>query len=230
MTKRRAQHVPRINWTPEQEQALCDRYPHERTEDIARDIGIPVAKIYAKASWMGLKKTEAFMASPASGRTNGRQGIGTRFVKGQQSWNKGKSYQPGGRCKDTQFKKGCMQGAAQHNYVPIGSQRVTRDGYLERKITDDPALAPARRWVAVHRLVWVEANGPVPDGLIVVFKPGMRTTSVEEITLDKIELISRADNMKRNTLHRYPKEIAKLMQLRGALTRQINKKEKRNEQ
>lgn len=219
----------RIQWSPEQEQALRDRYPHERTEDIARDIGIPVAKLYAKASWMGLKKTAEFLASPASGRTSGRQGIGSRFTKGHQTWNKGmKGLDIGG--KDTRFKKGQMSGAAQHNYVPIGSLRTTKDGYLERKLSDDPAIVPARRWVAVHRLVWIEANGPVPDSHVVVFKPGMRTTRLEEVTLDKVELISRVELMKRNTLHRYPKEIAKLIQLRGALNRQINRKDKPNEQ
>jgi len=63
----------------------------------------------------------------------------------------------------TQFKKGDRLGAAQHNYVPIGSLRVSKDGYLERKVTDDPSFVPNRRWVSVHRLVWEAAHGPVPQ-------------------------------------------------------------------
>lgn len=224
MTKSRHIRAPRIDWTPDLVRALRDRYPHERTSDIARDLGIPVENVYAKASLMGLKKSAEFMVSPASGRTTGRQGIGTRFTKGLQPWNKGTHFDAGGRSAETRFKKGEMSGAAQHNYAPIGSLRVNADGYLERKVTDDPALFPARRWVGVHRLVWIEDNGPVPDGHVVVFKPGMRSTKPEEITPDKVEMISRVELMKRNTLHNYPKEITQLIYLRGAVQRKINRR------
>lgn len=228
MTKSRHINAQRIQWTPEQEHSLRERYPHERTADIALSLGIPLAKVYAKAAWLGLQKSAEFMASPASGRTSGRQGVGAehRFKSGQQPWNKDTHYTAGGRSAETRFKKGQMSGAAQHNYVPIGSLRISKDGYLERKITDDPALVPARRWVGVHRLVWVEANGPLPDGRIVVFKPGMRTAVLDEITPERLELLSRAELMKRNTYHNYPKEIAQLIQLHGAVQRKINRRMK----
>lgn len=231
MTKSRGINKPKIKYTPEQVAAITERYPHEATSKIAADLGLTIEQIYRKASNLGLAKTQEYLNSPDACRLRRGDNVGAeyRFQKGQHSWNKGKSYQPGGRCKETQFKKGEMRGAAQHNYVPIGSLRITKDGYLERKVTDDPALAPTRRWVAVHRLLWIEANGPVPDGHMVIFKQGMKTTNLEEVTLDKLELISRVENMKRNTYHNYPKEIATLIQLKGALTRQINKKEKRNE-
>lgn len=50
------------------------------------------------------------------------------------------------------------------------------------------------------------------------------------VTPDSVELITRQELMKRNTLHRYPKPIAQLIQLRGALNRQINKRDRRAEQ
>lgn len=220
MTKSRHINQPRIKWTPEQDRALRERYPHERTEDIARDINIPIAKVYAKASWLGLKKSQEFMASPSSGRTNGRQGIGSRFVKGQRAWNEGQHYQAGGRCAETQFRNGHKL----NNEAPLGALRVNRANYLERKtlMTINP---PARRWVGVHRLVWIEANGPVPDGHVVVFKPGCHSAALEEISLDKVELVTRAELMQRNSYHtNYPKEIAQLIQLRGAVNRKINRR------
>ena len=58
----------------------------------------------------------------------------------------------------------------------------------------------------------------------------MKTTDPDQITADKVECISRAENMKRNSYHRYGKEIASLVQLRGAINRQINKRSKKNEQ
>ena len=96
---------------------------------------------------------------------SGRTG---QFCKGQRRV-------PGSGAKGpnrTSFKKGTMAGAAQHNYVPIGTERVSKDGYRERKVTDDPNLVPARRWVGVHRLVWEQENGPIPDGHVIVFLDG----------------------------------------------------------
>jgi hypothetical protein len=66
----------------------------------------------------------------------------------------------------------------------------------------------------------------VPAGHIVVFKPGQRTKELNEITADRVECISFAENMKRNTRHNLPKPLSDLIALRGALTRQINKRTK----
>jgi len=86
-----------------------------------------------------------------------------------------------------QFKKGEMRGAAQHNYVPIGTLRYSKDGYLERKVTDDPNLVPARRWVGEHRLIWEAAHGPIPAGHVVVFLDG-RPLNLE---LDNLRCVHR---------------------------------------
>lgn len=97
---------------------------------------------------------------------SGRTG---QFEKGSVPFNKGtKGLMKPNR---TSFKKGNMSGAAQHNYKPIGSTRISKDGYLERKVTDDHPT-PARRWVGEHRLVWEAANGPIPGGHVVVFLDG----------------------------------------------------------
>ena len=124
------------------------------------------------------------------------------------------------RVARTQFKPRAPHES--RNYRPIGSLRVSREGYLERKVSDDHPV-PARRWVGVHRLVWEQAHGPVPPGHAVVFKPGRRTTVEAEITLDRLECITRADLMRRNSYHtNLPPEVARLVQLRGVLNRKIN--------
>ena len=74
----------------------------------------------------------------------------------------------------TSFKPGRPAHEAR-NYLPIGSTRISKDGYIERKVTDDPGLYPARRWVAEHRLVWEAANGPIPEDSAIVFLDGDRT-------------------------------------------------------
>jgi hypothetical protein len=95
-------------------------------------------------------------------------------------------------------------------------------GTLQRKISNAKG-SNSKRWRGVHELVWIEANGPVPPGHICVFRPGMRTAVLEEITVERVECISFAENMRRNSYHtRFPKEIGLAIQLRGALNRKIN--------
>lgn len=90
-----------------------------------------------------------------------------RFVKGQAPANKGKPCPPGrgGRhpnARRTQFKPGVRLGRAKANYKPIGTERLSKKGYLERKLHD--GLPLQSRWRGVHRIRWEEANGPQPKG------------------------------------------------------------------
>lgn len=204
-------------WTPEQIARLIARYPHMPTVDLAADLGRSVRSVYEKANGMGIKKTAEFLASGRAGRLDGVRGMPTRFKPGHLTWNKGmKSLDIGGAA--TRFRPGQMP----HNTLEVGAYRITRDGTLQRKIGTAKG-SNSKRWRGVHELVWVEAHGPVPTGHIVVFKPGTRTTELAEITLDKVECISLAENMRRNTVHNLPKPIADLVQLRGALNRKINR-------
>jgi len=125
------------------------------------------------------------------GITCGRTG---RFEKGHVVQRKNpvrKGDGPG------RFKKGEKHGAAQHNYVPIGTHRVTEDGYIERKVTDDPNLVPARRWVPVHRIVWEEAHGPIPEGHAIVFLDG----DPQNIALDNLRCVHRGVLARLNQRH-----------------------------
>lgn len=210
-------------WTIQQIAVLVARYPNEKTEAIAASVSRPVRAVYHKARALGLKKSAEYLASPAACRTNGRQGTGTRFEKGLTPWNKGmKGLRIGG--EKTQFKPGAMP----HNTQPIGSYRLDKNGSLQRKISNNKGNN-SKRWRGVHELLWVEANGPVPAKHIVIFKPEQRTNNLEEITLDRVECVSLAENMRRNTRHNLPKEINEVIQLRAVLTRHINKRSKNHE-
>lgn len=99
-----------------------------------------------------------------NGWFTGRTGC---FVKGQTPANKGVRCPDGkgGRhpnARRTQFKKGSRNGVAARNYKPIGTERITEDGYRERKVNDD--LPFKDRWQLVQRLEWESANGPIPEG------------------------------------------------------------------
>jgi hypothetical protein len=125
---------------------------------------------------------------------------------------------------ETQFKKG-RPACEARNYVPIGTEKYdAKRKVTVRKITDDPALFPANRWRPVHVLVWEAAHGPVPKGHIVIFKKGLKTLVSAEITADRLDLVTLAENMRRNTYHNnYPKEVGLAIQAKAVLTRAINK-------
>lgn len=211
-------------WTRRDLALLRRLYADTPTAKIAKRLRRSLTTTYQTAYRLGLRKSAPYLASPASGRV--RRGSHPnsarhRFARGMTPWNRGVTGYMG--ANRTSFRAGRRPDEAR-NYRPIGSERISKDGYLERKVSDDQTLAPARRWVGVHRLVWEAAHGTAPRGHAVTFKPGRKTTDAASITLDALELVSRDELMRRNTLHRYPKEIVLAIQLRGALNRQINKR------
>lgn len=222
--------MSRHHWTEQESALLAELYPDTPTAALAARFGLSISQVHAKANYLRLKKSPAFLASAHSGRlVGGENGLEHRFRKGRAPWNKGMKYDSGGRSHETRFKKGEMNGASKHNYLPLGSLRLSKDGYLERKVTDAHPV-PARRWQGVHRLVWSAAHGEIPKGMVVVFRPGCFSAEEAEITLERLELISRQQLMRRNSVHNLPKELADLVQLRGALNRKLNRLEQPHEQ
>ena len=222
----------RFPWGPEEDEIIRHLFPVNATQQVAELIDRTTSAVFQRARILGVKKCPDYLATSAF-RFNGSEQASKahRFKPGQAPHNKGRSqaeWMPAKsrrKVKATQFKPGQLSGMAARNYKPVGTLRINHDGCLERKVTDDHPV-PARRWVSVHRLVWEAANGPVPKGHLVVFKPGKQTTDPDRITLDRLELITRAENMRRNSfLTRYPKDVADLIRMRGVLNRKIRSQE-----
>lgn len=208
--------MTRTPWTPEQLDTLRRLYAMTPTIQIAEQIGRPLRATYQKAKDLGLRKAPEYFAAHQAGRTDGERGRATRFQAGQAPWNKGQHYDAGGRSVDTRFKPGTRS----HTWKPIGTYRVNADGYLDVKITEDGP--PHKHWERVHRLVWIEANGPIPDGHVVVFKPGRKSTVLEDITADALECITRQELAARNTIHRYPPALKQAIRLAAKLRRKLD--------
>jgi len=226
--------MKRFHWTPAWEALLREHYPHVTAQAMADAMGASVRAVYSKAAALGLKKSEAFYASDLAkriqcGHTDPRM-VASRIQPGATPWNKGVKGSTGlhDNCKRTQFKPG-RRPEESHNYAPIGTLRLSKDGYLERKFTDDTHLPAPRRWVAVHRQVWEAAHGAIPAGHIVVFRPGQATAVLDDITPERLECISRVDNVRRNSPYTRSPEYGRLVQLKGAITRQVNRINRENQ-
>lgn len=98
------------------------------------------------------------------GWKTGRTG---RFEPGQESWNKGKTCPEGkgGRhpnSRRTQFKPGNRTGRANHVWKPVGTERLSKEGYREIKVHE--GLPMQSRWQLLQRVEWEKVNGPIPAG------------------------------------------------------------------
>lgn len=202
------------NWTHADDDKLREMYPHTLTRDICTILGASERAIYARANLLGLKKTAAYLATVTAGRLGHGKGKDCQFQKGQTPWNKGRAFDSGGRSHETRFKPGQKP----HTWNPVGHERLTKEGYRERKVSDTGITR--QDYVGLHILAWREVHGDVPKGHAVVFRDGNK----ENVTIANLECITRAELMRRNSYHNnYPKDVQLLIQLRGAVNRQINK-------
>jgi len=85
-----------------------------------------------------------------------QSGLNGQFQKGHIPFNKGKHI---GGWEPTQFKKGNTP----HNHRPLGSERITVDGYTEVKVSEP------NKWKLKQRITWEKHNGNIPKGYLVLF-------------------------------------------------------------
>ena len=197
------------------------RYTREQAAFIANSYaGRSIADMTAVFnSQFGKKETKRQIISFVKNRgiVSGRSG---RFEKGHRPHNYGKKgWASGGRSVKTRFKPGRRP----HTWLPVGSERVTKAGLLQKKVSDTGY--GSRDWQSVHSWLWVQNYGPIPEGHIVVFRDGDRKNN----KIENLEMISRGENMRRNSIHNLPEELVDVCRIRGVLNRHINKRMGKNE-
>ena len=110
------------------------------------------------------------------GNNNLSTGRTGRFYKGQPAHNKGKYI----RCSPaTEFAKGHVP----HNYRPVGSTRINKDGYTEVKVADPS------KWRQLHIIVYEKEYGNIPKGHVVIFADGNK----QNVTRENLILVTRAE-------------------------------------
>jgi len=179
--------------------------------------------LYRRAHSLGVHKSEAFVREFCRLRPGTTLGAEYRYPKGHLSSNKGVR-RPGffvGRMRETQFRAG----ASPHNTMPLWTFRFNSNGHLLLK-TGKPGPKPNNGWEYVHRLIWEQANGPLPHWNIarIWWKDG----DPGNCALSNLELVTAQEHMARTTIHNFPAPLKQVIQLKGALKRRIGRMEKQN--
>lgn len=188
-------------WTDDEEQYLIANYANTSNIELAKMLGKKDANaIGAKASHLKLRKSGQFLRESCKARTKGQ------FKKGLIPHNKGKklSQETKEKLKPTMFKRGNRP----HNAQPVGTETKDKDGYVWVKI------AEPSEWKLKHHIAFGE---PVPTGHKVIFLDGNKYN----FERGNLQLVSNAELMNRNTMHRYPPELVRLLKTLNKLKKRV---------
>ena len=169
---------------------LKDNFASMPIAEIAEELGRTESGILGKAKKLKLRR-------PHNGQ----------FKKGNVPANKGKKFP--GQINRTCFKKGNLP----HNTLPVGTIITDHYGYLKKKLAH-------KKWEFLHRLVWIENNGPIPEGMLITFKDG----SSLNCSIENLEMIDTVENVLRNSVKQEPEELQEVSYLTRKLNMEINRK------
>jgi HNH endonuclease len=217
----------RREWTAEERETVRVKFSDMTSAALAAEMGRTVSSVNQQAALMGIKKSEAHLSSDLSGRISKMREFGARhrFAKGQPAINKGKKQtdymtpEAIERTKKTRFQQGGDNG----KQLPIGTITILNNKGGKVKCI---ILGNGKR-AHLNRHTWAQAHGEIPKDMIIVHKDG----DAMNCDLANLEMISKAENMRRNSVLNLPPEIKEATYDIAKLTRKINfltKKTKRN--
>ena len=197
-----------------QDKILEILYPYISAKMVGEYIGLTASQVYNRTYNRGIKK------DPKTKKANNRAlilnaGKHTRFDKGHVPFNKGT------KCPNlvltnaaaTMFKKGNKpSNTREANATSIRTDSSGKK-YHYTKLADS-------KWVLTHRLMWENANGFIPPKHVVRFIDG-NTMNLE---LSNLECIPMSENANRNTIHRFPDDLKKVIRLKAKLNKHIKNK------
>lgn len=210
-------------WQPHEDEIIRKEYANTHAGEVAKKLKRSASSVWARANLLNIKKDREWL------RENSRQnmqkpnhgGHKTQFKKGIIPHNKGEKMSPElyKKLEATMFKIGHSPHNTRKDFDI--SVRKDKSGRSYKYIRTKLGV-----WEPYHRYIWERENGKIPEGKILVFKD----KNTLNIKIENLELISRKENMERNTIHRYPEDIVRTTRLIGVLNRYINKKLEKNEQ
>lgn len=140
---------------------MAEKLPEEMAQFIAENqymkSAVEMAELFNEhfgTDYMTAAKIKTFRHNHHlnSGRTG-------RFEKGHIPVNRGTKGLKYPGSEKGWFKKGNVP----VNHRPVGSERISVDGYIEIKV------AEPNKWKLKHRVVYEEKYGKIPDGHVLIF-------------------------------------------------------------
>lgn len=199
-------------WTPDEDRILKELFPDMPTREIANELQRSYGSVAQHAAMLGLEKSDSFKQSVLSGQFVKGKNFGKeyRFPKGNKPWNAGKKWNAGGRSVETRFKKGQpFKGKEFYIYRD-------KNGKDYKHVRTEPGKREP-----LHRVTWQKSHGPIPRDMVLIFIDG----NTMNCDLSNLKLITKVENMERNTLQRFPPELKQTIKALAKLKKRIHEKQ-----
>ena len=159
-----------MKYTDEMKQFILDNYKGRYNQELADLFN---QKFNTNITSRTIKSYKA--------NNNLNSGLTGKFRKGQTPHNKGKKmpkevYE---KVKHTMFANGNVP----PNHRPVGSERISKDGYIEVKV------AEPNKWRLKQRVVYEEAKGKIPEGCTIIFLDGNK----RNLDIDNLRCVTRSE-------------------------------------
>ena len=191
---------PQHKWTNEEKEYLASIVKGSTYEEITKQMNDKFEYDFSEEQIKGMMY-----------RNKLTTGTGGYFKKGSTPWNKGlKGYMGANK---TSFKKGTIP----PNQVPIGTESITKGGYIKVKVGEP------NKWKLKQRYIYEQHYGEIPKGHNVIFAD----RNIRNFDINNLVLVSKAEMLilNNNKLIFEDKELTKV----GVnIAKVINKTKKRS--
>jgi HNH endonuclease len=206
----------RTTWSREETQFLIDNYCALTSTEIAHLLDKKIHQVKNHVHRLGISLPES--------EKQIRKMIGA-FKKGSipitigKKWDEYMSKEAQERSRSTCFKLGQLPKNTKETDGVITKRynRKEKRWHFHIRIS-------LGKWEFLHKYNWEKTNGPLPAGAVLRFRDG-NTLNCEPTNL---ELIDKQENMRRNTIHRYPEALKDVIRLQSKLTKKIKRYEKQD--
>ena len=174
-------------WSFEEEKILIDN-AYEHTNKEIQDLLVEIGSNRSISAIQNRKNKLRLKCSYNAGC----------FKKGNVPFNKGKKWADyvSEKGQENSRKTTFKEGNIPHNHRPVGSERITKDGYTEIKIKEP------NKWQLKHRYIYEKKYGKIPDGMNLICLDGNK----QNIELSNLKLVSRAEDLIMNTNKLFTKD------------------------
>lgn len=189
-------------------------YSTHTAKEIAQVLSISEVLVYRIATKHGIKKPSDWYDNPKCGgfKKGVRSSPHTEFKKGQTAHNKGKKVSP--EIYQLMSRTFFSPGHVPVNHKPMYSISIRADktGIPYKFIKIGQA-----HWELLHRYMWMQQHGPIPRNMVVAFRDG-NSLNCE---LSNLMLISRRENMLRNSIANIPEDLKEVVKLKNKLKNKL---------